>query len=327
MVKRAVLIIAFVVILILTVGCGTLEPTPRAVLHPTNTFSPPTDTPTLPPTRLAPTDTPQPSTATATPVPTAESSLGGVRVTFVNNAGFLITAGDKKVLIDALYEGHPEGILKPVVDAQPPFDAIDLILATHEHEDHFSPELVARAMSQNPEAVFVSSQRAVDWLLAADDGLRDRAIPIQLQAGESEQLDVNGIVLEAVYISHDVPDLLNLGFVITVGDVGFFHTGDSSPEDITVSYLQSYGLPEKQLDVAFVPYFYLTREEYHAYALEGIQARYVIPMHYDYQRPPSGIEADFPNAIVFHDTLESWLLPVAASAMAVPPRNASLGDT
>jgi len=235
----------------------------------------------------------------------------------VSNAGFLITAGDRKILIDALYDGEPTGILNSVVAARPPFDAIDLILVTHDHPDHFSPDRVASAMSHSPEAIFVSSQRAVERLLVVDDSLQDRAIPIQLQAGESEQLDVNGIGLEALYISHGVPNLLNLGFVITVGDVRFFHTGDSTADDITVSYLQSYGLPEMQLDVAFVPYFYLTRERYHAYALEGIQARYVIPMHYETRNPPLGVEADFPNAVVFHDTLERWMLPRAAEATEI----------
>ena len=358
MASRMVLIMALVVMLTLVVGCGTPEPTATEGLHPTQTSPPPTgstlaavlqptdtsrpptdtpsmpptavaptDTPTLPPTAQAPTDTPQPQTATATPVPTAGSAPEGARVTFVNNAGFLITVGDRNILIDALYAGEPVGVLRSVAAGRPPFDAIDLILATHEHRDHFAPDRVASAMSHSPGAIFVSSQRAVEQLLAVDDSLQDRAIPIQLQASESKQLEVNGIGLEALYISHGIPGLLNLGFAITVGDVRFFHTGDSTPDDISVSYLQSYGLPEMQLDVAFVPYFYLTQRKYHAYALEGIQARYFIPMHYEYRNPPLGIEDDFPNAVVFHDTLERWVLPLAAETTPMPPTDTPLRPT
>ena len=316
---------------ILFTGCGAPEPTATPVppsatliaaaptqtpLPPTDT-SPPTETPvpptaTPPPTTTttpAPTLTPEPPAPTPTWTPIAPSTFDGVRVTHVFNTGYLITIGDKRILIDALYLGHPEGILKPVVYAQPPFDGVDLILATHEHRDHFSAELVARYMRESPNTQFVSTGSSVDQLLAEDSDLRDRTIAIELGKGEREQIKVEGIDLEALYLSHGVAGLLNLGFIITVDGTKLFHTGDLSPDAVHVSYLQDYGLPEEQIDVAFVPDFLLTMEEYHAHVSEGIQPRYVIPMHYPYEDPPLGIEDDFPNAFVFTDTMESWILP------------------
>ena len=251
--------------------------------------------------------------AEASPSPTwppiAPGTFDGIRVTHVFNAGYLITAGDKRILIDALYQGYPEGILKPVVYAQPPFDGVDLILATHEHLDHFSPELVARYMRENPNTIFISTKSAVDQLLAEDRDLRQRAKGVDLKMGERKQIDTEGLDLEAIYVSHGVPDLLNLGFIITVDGVKLLHTGDISPDHVRVSYLQDYGLPGEQIDVAFVPYFLLTMEEYHAHVTEGIQPRYVIPMHYPYEAPPVSIEETFPNAFVFTGTMESWVLP------------------
>jgi L-ascorbate metabolism protein UlaG (beta-lactamase superfamily) len=227
----------------------------------------------------------------------------------VFNAGYLITVGDKRILIDALYEGYPEGTLKPVVYAQPPFDDVDLILATHEHRDHFSPELVARYMQENPSPLFVSTKSAVRQLLAEDSALRGRTRGVELQKGERRQIDVAGVELEALYLSHGMVGILNLGFIITVDGAQLFHTGDLSPDHVRVSYLQDYGLPEKQLDVAFVPDFLLTMEEYHAHVTEGIQPRHVMPMHYPYEDPPIGVEDAFPNAFVFTDTMENWVLP------------------
>jgi hypothetical protein len=182
-------------IALLVIGCTADGPT-SAPVPPTATLVAvvPTDTPipatatSEPPTGtpLPPTITLAPPTATATPKPTAtlapESTFDGVKVTFVNIAGFLITVGDKKILIDALYHGYPEGILKPVISAQPPFDGVDLILVTHEHQDHLSPELVLSHMSSNPDAILVSSQSAVDQVVARDAAIRDRVIPIQLKA-------------------------------------------------------------------------------------------------------------------------------------------------
>ena len=325
---------ALVLILcILLTGCGGPEPSPTS-LPPsvtaiaaaptstprpaTETAPPPTDTP------VPPTATPVPPTATTSPsathtleppapsatwTPIASSTFDGVRVTHVFNAGYLITVGDKRILIAALYQGYPEGILKPVVYAQPPFDDVDLILATHEHHDHFFPELVARYMRENPRSRFVSTKSAVRQLLAEDSSLRGRTIGVELNKGERMQIDVQGIDLEAIYISHGMVGILNLGFLITVDGAKLFHTGDLSPDHVRVTYLQDYGLPEAQIDVAFVPDFLLTMEEYHAHVTEGIQPRYVFPMHYPYEDPPIGVEDDFPNAFVFTDRLENWCLP------------------
>jgi L-ascorbate metabolism protein UlaG (beta-lactamase superfamily) len=230
-------------------------------------------------------------------------------VTHVFNAGFLITIGDKRILIDALYEGYPEGILKPMIHHQPPFDGIDLILATHEHDDHFSPELVGRYMRDSPQTLFVSTKSAVDQLITLDGNLQERSTAVELREAERAQIEIDGLELEVIYISHGMSGLLNLGFIITVDGYKLFHTGDLSPEHTTVQYLQDYGMPEMQIDVAFVPGFLITTEEYHAHVLEGIQPRYVIPMHYALDNPPLGIEEVFPNALVFRDSMESWILP------------------
>jgi len=164
-------------------------------------------------------------------------------------------------------------------------------------------------LRENPNTVFVSTKSAVDQLIALDRELQDRSIVVELRPGEREQIGVEGISLEAIYLSHGTVGILNLGFIITVDGTKLLHTGDLSPDDVSVSYLQDYSLPEEQIDVAFVPDFLLTMEEYHAHVSEGIQPRYVIPMHYPYQTPPSGIEDDFPNAFVFSDTMESRVLP------------------
>jgi L-ascorbate metabolism protein UlaG (beta-lactamase superfamily) len=138
-------------------------------------------------------------------------------VTFVDNAGFLIMVGDKKILIDALFDYYPEGVLKPVVCAQPPPDGVDVILATHEHLDRFAPDLVLKYMQNSPNSIFVPTPSAIDRVLAVDGSIQDRVIPIQLERGESEQVVVNDIVLQALQISHGEPGILNLGFVVAVG--------------------------------------------------------------------------------------------------------------
>lgn len=242
-----------------------------------------------------------------------ERSDAQVEVTYIGNTGFMITVGDKKILVDALYEGNP--IPREVADlletAQPPFNDVDLILATHIHYDHFHQDTVISHMENNPGAVFVSSPDVVSLVTQYTD-LQDRTIPVQIQhrVGEKMQLVVGEIGVEALFFNHG-GGTLNLGYIITVDGRRFFHTGDMDPDTVSVSQLQRLGLPDKQIDIAFVAHFTLIMESHHAHILEGIQAKYVVPMHFQFTYPVPDydlMESYFPDAIVFHESMESWVL-------------------
>jgi L-ascorbate metabolism protein UlaG (beta-lactamase superfamily) len=236
-----------------------------------------------------------------------------VEVTYIGNAGFMITVGDKKILIDALYEGNP--IPREVADlleaAQPPFNDVDLILATHIHYDHFHQDAVISHMENNPGAVFVSSPDVVS-LVTQYSALQDRTISVQVyhSVGEKMQLVVNEIGVEALFLDHG-GGTLNIGYIITAGGRRFFHTGDMDPDSVSVSQLERLSLPDKQIDIAFVAHFMLITEAQQAHVVEGIQAKYVIPMHYQFTYPVPDyelMESYFPDAIVFHESMESWVL-------------------
>jgi L-ascorbate metabolism protein UlaG (beta-lactamase superfamily) len=237
-------------------------------------------------------------------------------ITFTSNAGFLIGTGGKKILLDALYPSDvsPE-TLALMENAEPPFDGVDLVLATHDHSDHFGPQSVGKHLSNNPEAVFVSTESAVEMLREGYNGfdeIEDRVHPIHVRRGSTVLETFDGIEVEMLSLSHGIDGYLNMGFVITVGENRLFHTGDSGLETMSMDYFLAYDLPGKEIDVAFVSHFILLDETQHAFILEGIQARYVIPMHFLHSFPDVDYEAMelyFPEAILFHEELESWLMP------------------
>jgi len=247
-------------------------------------------------------------TAIQTATPIAESDFDGTRVIFICTAGFLITVGDQRVLIDAIYQGYPGGVLRPILDSQPPFDGVDLVIATHEHLDHFDPELVLHYLQNNPESLFLSTPKAVEALLALDSSLRPRLTAVDLAKGERAQLELAGIELEALPLSHGVPGILNLGFIISMGGVSFFHTGDIDATSVSAADLQAYGLPAKQVDIAFAPEFLFSEAQYHDHILQGIQAEYLFPMHRG-MLPVSDYESIFPNSTLLQQPYESWLMP------------------
>jgi L-ascorbate metabolism protein UlaG (beta-lactamase superfamily) len=128
-------------------------------------------------------------------------------------------------------------------------------------------------------------------------------------------LAVDEIGVEALFLDHG-GGTLNLGYIITAEGRRFFHTGDMDPDSVSVSQLQRLGLPDKQIDIAFVAHIMLITESQHAHVLEGIQAKYVVPMHYQFTYPVPDydlMEIDFPDAIVFHESMDSWVLTGSSS--------------
>ncbi len=243
-----------------------------------------------------------------TPTPLADSTFDGVRVTFIHYEGFLITVGDKRILIDGIFKTHPRWVIEPILESQPPFDGIDLILATHHHSDHFDSELISQYLQSNPETIVISTKSSVEAILEFDPSLQSRLIAIELDRRESRKLILEGVEIEAIRLSHNRSNVLNLGFVISIDDVIFFHMGDMNPDSAKISDLLGYDLSEKQIDIAFVHHRLFSDEKYHGYITTGIQAEYIIPMHFS-GKPPSDFESNLPNVSVLWEPYDAWVMP------------------
>lgn len=293
-------------ILVLFTGCTT--PTEQDWDSPseenlsTNQFPTSTSETTI---TASPTQTPDP-----TPIP------DDIEITFINNAGFLITAGDYKIIIDGIYGNNPLGSKPPtrtirhMIDGETPFTDIDLVLITHNHFDHFDPDLVVDFLINHPESELVTTQSVVDRVIEKNNDLLERCHSVSLSPGESEKLTASNIDLNAYYISHGDPEILNLGFLINLPGGKIFHTGDLVAESVSVDDLSNYELPGQKIDIALIPLYLFEDDAYHEHINLGIQAQYIIPMHYSYKYPPTGIETEFPNAIVFTQSMQTWVMPI-----------------
>jgi L-ascorbate metabolism protein UlaG (beta-lactamase superfamily) len=242
-------------------------------------------------------------------------------VTYVGNSGFLVTTGGKKILIDGIFTGfapeyvQPAEIQEMIANAQSPFDNIDLILATHGHDDHFNSMRVADYLEKNPRTAFISTPQAADLFLLRPK-LKDRVTSISLKSGESRELTVNGIRVVAYDISHGFgangETYPNLGFLVDVDGVKFFHSGDMDPGIVTATYLKMLGLPDEKIDIAFLQHFSFRSSDSFSLATEGLAARYYIPIHYHFTTPPIDTELILrivPNAILFNKEMDSWVMP------------------
>lgn len=232
---------------------------------------------------------------TTVPVAFAQfPARGAVEVTYLANEGFLLAAGESRVLIDALftdglggYQVLPEEKLRRVEEGGDGFSGVDLVLATHYHADHFDPDSVSRHLKRNPGARFISTVQAVEKLRevlgSGFAAVAARVTALSPREGERETMSYAGIRVTALHLHHGLnrqPLVEHVGFLIELGGLKLLHLGDT---EVSRDELGVYALGEEGIDVAFVPYWRLLAGPGD---LEEIHPRYVVAMHVPHRGAP-----------------------------------------
>lgn len=246
---------------------------------------------------------------------------GTLEMQYIANDGVLISSRDKRVLIDGLHRRYldeyaflPESEREKIETASAPFDAIDLILVSHIHGDHFHPEAVGRYLQNSPKAIFASSQQVVDDLSAkysAFDSIKTRVTPIAFQLKHRQRMKLAGIDVDVLGVGHGSgrhASIQNLGHVIHIGGKKVLHIGDAvvSPE-----VFDAFDLEKEGIDIALLPSWLLTNSAGQALINEHIKPKHLIAIHVG----PNEIETVrremkrfFPNADIFGTMLEKRYL-------------------
>ena len=173
-------------------------------------------------------------------------------ITWLGHDGFLIKGDGKAIVIDPFQ----------VKKCEP----ADVILVTHEHYDHCSPEDIQKV--QEASTVIVTE---------ADSAKKLSGDVRVVQPGD--KLTVSGIQIEAVPAYNTNKNFHPkqngwLGFVLIVNGVRIYHAGDTDliPEMDSI-----------KADIALLPVsgtYVMTAEEA-VEAAKIIKPKLVIPMHYD----------------------------------------------
>ncbi|HID86270.1 MAG TPA: MBL fold metallo-hydrolase [Anaerolineae bacterium] len=171
-------------------------------------------------------------------------------ITWLGHDGFKIK-DDKVIYIDPyeLEDGEPA----------------DLILVTHDHYDHCSPQDIAKIQTEETEIVTIA---------ACARKLRGRVHTVR----PGDRLTVQGIEIEAVP-AYNINKRFHpkgaghVGFVVTVGGQRIYHAGDTDfiPE-----------MREIEADIALLPVsgVYVMTAEEAAKAAEAIRPKVAVPMHH-----------------------------------------------
>lgn len=174
------------------------------------------------------------------------------KMKWLGHDGFMVKAGGMVIVIDPF----------KIADCEP----ADIILISHSHYDHCSPEDIEKI--RKPDSVIVTEAETAGTLSGDVHVLKP-----------GENLTIDGIQIEAVAAyntnKHFHPKEKGwLGFIITVDGVRIYHAGDTDliPE-----------MKEMQVDIALLPVsgtYVMTATEA-IEAAKQIRPKVAVPMHYD----------------------------------------------
>lgn len=244
----------------------------------------------------------------------ASAQENAVTITYLQNDGVLISNGEDKVLIDALFTpvsgwiNITDNELNNMTSAIAPYNDIDLVLITHNHGDHYSIASVNAHLNNNSNARLIAPPQVRSNFSGS------QILTVSPSVGQSESLTINGIELEVLHMHHfdafgnDFSNVQNYGFLIKIGGVNILHLGDV---EMTVENLQSFGLAGKNINYVLIPTFNTQahlQTSHRDALLSQVNPANIIGLHLFF----SGISSRkqeilnlYPDAIVFSEPLQS----------------------
>jgi L-ascorbate metabolism protein UlaG (beta-lactamase superfamily) len=256
--------------------------------------------------------------ATADPASAQPASDSGVTITYLANEGVLLSAGGRRVLIDALFERYGDDYAMPadstrraLAQANAPFDSVDLILVTHRHGDHFHPAPVASHLRASSRATLLTSRQVIDSLgsrLTSPPIPGERLLPRTMAPGTRRHVTAGGVAVELLGLPHGGDrhgQVEHLGFIVELGGRRVLHVGDA---ELTEASLAPFRLDTARIDVALLPFWALRDRAARGVIERWIRPRQIVAFHVPVgqeARTAREIEAELPNAVTLTRALES----------------------
>ena len=268
-----------------------------------------------------------------TTCPLSGGVAAGIEVVFLAGEGFMVSCGHSKVLIDALFdlnagEGKPprahdhlppDGIAK-LAGAGRPFDKVDAVLVTHAHDDHFTSRCTADYMRANGWAVLAGPAGVIDslsgypWL---EDEAGERLITVDVPAGRIDTMIIDGLTIYALGIRHtgcekgagpDSPCIDHVAWLVEAEGCRILHLGDARAG--AEEFEQFSWLPGLEIDIAFVPFWFLQKAGGVDVISSLIAPKTVVLMHWNSWNRDSVVEElernrdGLPPTVIFGEAFE-----------------------
>ncbi len=251
-----------------------------------------------------------------------------LKITYLANCGFLYESGKSKVLIDPLgteYGGFfylpSNEVRKNIVEGNPPFDKIDLLLITHVHGDHFNAKLAEKFLVNNSNAKMICPLQVYKQMKDSCSHfvkIESQIISPDLSVNESKSIRINNISVTAIRMQHgtdrslegvnysdytDYEKTENFGYVIHFNKKNVFHQGDGCLK-INEKALKNIDCP---IDITYLGYFDWDSVSFNILK-KDLKAKTVIFMHGT--KPAKELDSEQfngikPRIVFFNKELES----------------------
>lgn len=194
-----------------------------------------------------------------------------MKITYYGQSCLLVEEGGKKVIIDPFLSGNPQ------VDIDVKDIQVDAVILTHGHGDHFG-DTVEIAQNNNCPVIAVVE-------LAQYAAAKGAADTVGMNLGGSKQFD--GFKVKYTLAFHSSSNELDgqnvylgepAGILLTMGGKTLYHAGDTA----LFGDMKLIG-EMNSIDVAALPIgdFFTMGPEDALYAAEWVQAKNIIPVHYN----------------------------------------------
>jgi len=243
--------------------------------------------------------------------------LGLVHITYIQNDGVLISNGENQIFIDAVVNpGSLGGWVEigtaeqaKILNAQAPYDQIDLILVTHVHGDHYGISAINTHLSQNPNTKLIAPLQVLSGFATSS-----QIINIDVPKFSRETVIVNNITIDILSLRHfdafgnDFSTVINYGYLIELDGFKILHLGDV---DMTSENFDNFDLANEGIDLVITPTFvqsvHMTTSNRDV-MLNQINPAGIVGTHLlngSISTITNQVLAIYPNAIIFETSLET----------------------
>lgn len=253
---------------------------------------------------------------------------GALELRYLANEGFLIAQGDRRVLIDAFvaepyyeYAALTPELLRDLETAKGAFADIDLALTSHIHRDHFQADVAVKFLTADARAPMWSSSQVVDAIRTKapqlpGEAARLRAFAFEVGKSDSAKLETGEKLEVETFPLFHVEGIQNLAHLIRFEGHSVLHVGDAG---LIEKEFAPFELARRGIDVALVPYWFLTNAEDCAKVREWIGARHYVAMHVppkEFKELRASVAAHMPEAVWLETGGEAKRFPRRGTADA-----------
>ncbi|HKJ16309.1 MAG TPA: MBL fold metallo-hydrolase [Xanthomonadales bacterium] len=236
---------------------------------------------------------------------------------YIGNLGVMISHQDKEVVIDGVL-GNVAGWVAPdvsemnrIINAQAPYQDIEVAGTTHGHGDHVSYTAVNTMLSNQPNTVYIG---------ATTEGVGNVSNQNRVQRADmarftNEQYSINGIDITVYHTRHfnqfgnDFSGVTNLAFLVELGGKKILHVGDF---DYRTDNINALGLEPGELDAIIMPTFNtLISASNFGLIQDLLEPRHIVAAHFQSGSLVSqrnGVLNLVPDAIIFDTANEEFVI-------------------